>query len=234
MTVSAPAPATLIVPPERAEDYLLQLGIPMQAVLQAAELGELRAADIDKFHPRGAAGVTRWIGTVGELRRRMVDDRQWTRQDKLNRPTVERADGKVTLSVVGCDEATGDSSSVAGPRAANRRGPATIAAVNDQLELISVAALVSDGTTVVSIDDDAPLGQWFVLYHRSRDKDQVLLEVSKAAGIAEEGEGRKTGQFTGWMVRVILEPYQPEPEITGRRPLDVGGDDVDFTIVAAS
>jgi hypothetical protein len=229
---AAPPPATLIVPADRAEEYLLRLRIPIQAVNQAVQLGDLRAADIDRFHPRGAAGVTRWIGTVGELRRNMVDGQEWKQQDTLNRPTVERGDGKVTVSVVGCDEATGDPESVPGPRAANRRGPATIAAVKDQLELISVAALMSGGSTPVSISDDVPLGQWFVLYHRA--EDEVRVEVSKAAGIDEQGDDRKTGQFTGWLVRVILNPYQPSPAAAGKRPMDVGGDDVDFTIVPAS
>jgi hypothetical protein len=222
----------LIVPADRAEDYLSRVGIPIEAIYQGVELGDLRAGDVDTFHPRGSAGVTRWIGTVGGLRRNMVDGRKWKQLDKLNRPTVERTDGKVSLSVVGCNEATGDQDSVDGPRAANRRGPATIAVLKDQLELITVAALVSGGSTPVSIDDEAPLGQWFVLYHRA--EDGVQLEVSKAAGIDEQGDDRKTGQFTGWLVRVILNSYQPGPAAAGKRPLDVGGDDVDFTIVPAS
>jgi len=232
MTLPAPALSPLIVSADRAEDYLRRLGIPIQAIYQGVELGDLRAADVDTFHPRGSAGVTRWIGTVGGLRRYMVDGREWKQLDKLNRPTVERTDGKVSLSVVGCNEATGDPDSFDGPRAANRRGPATIAALKDQLELIAVAALVSGGSTPVSIDDEAPLGQWFVLYHRA--EEGVQLEVSKAAGIDEQGDDRKTGQFSGWLVRVILNPYQPGPAAAGKRPLDVGGDDVDFTIVPAS
>lgn len=237
MPLSAPTPASspLIVPADSAERYLHRLGIPTQAIYQGVELGDLRAAEVDTFHPRGSAGVTRWIGTVGGLRRNMVDGRKWKQLDNFNRPTVERADGKVSLSVVGCNEATGDPESVAGPRAANRRGPATIAALKDQLELdlIMVAALASGSSTApASIEDDVPLGQWFVLYHRSQDG--VQLEVSKALGIDEQGEDRKTGQFTGWLVRVILNPYQPGPAAVGNRPLDVGGDDVDFTIVRAS
>jgi hypothetical protein len=234
VTAPAPAPLPLIVPPDRAEDYLLQLEIPIAAIYEALELGNLRAADVDLFHPRGARGVTRWMGTVGGLRRNMVDGRKWKRRDDLNRPTVERGDGKVTLSVVGCDEATGDPESVPGPRAINRRGPATIAAVKDQLELISVAALLSPGddSTPLTIDGKPPLGEWFVLYHRA--DDEVRVEVSKPTGIDEQGEDRKTGQFTGWLVRVILEPYRPDPAISDGRPKDVGGDDVDFPIVPAS
>lgn len=231
MTLPASAPSPLIVPADRAEDYLRRLGIPAHAIYQGVELGDLRAADIDAFHPRGSAGVTRWVGTVGGLRRNMVDGREWKQLDKLNRPTVERVDGEVSLSVVGCNATTGDPQSVDGPRAANRRGPATIAALKDQLELdfITVAALASGGSAPASIEDDAPLG---VLYHRA--EDGVQLEVSKAAGIDEHGDDRKTGQFTGWLVRVILNPYQPGPAAAGTRPLDVGGDDVDFTIVRAS
>ncbi|WP_019970319.1 hypothetical protein [Mycobacterium sp. 141] len=232
MTLSVPASSPLIVSADGAESYLSRLGIPVQAVYQGVELGDLRAADIDKFHPRGSAGATRWIGTVGGLRRNMVDSREWKQLDELNRPTVERGDGKVSLSVVGCDAATGDPESVDGPRAAHRRGPATIAALRNQYELITVAALLGGGATPVSIDDDVPLGQWFVLYHRG--EFGVQLEVSKAAGIDEQGTERKTGQFTGWLVRVMLTPYEPETPATGRKPLDVGGDDVDFTIVPAS
>jgi len=232
MTLPAPSSPPLIVSADRAEEYLRRLGIPIESIYQGVELGDLRAADIDTFHPRGSAGVTRWVGTVGGLRRNMVDGRQWKQLDKLNRPTVERTDGKVSLSVVGCNEATGDPDSAEGPRAANRRGPATIVALKDQLELITVAALVSEGSGPVSIDDDAPLGQWFLLYYRA--EDGVYLEVSKAAGIDEQGDDKKTGQFTGWLVRVILNPYQPGPAAAGKRPLDVGGGDVDFTIVAAS
>ncbi len=232
MTLPAPLSSPLIVPADRAEEYLQRLGIPIQPIYQGVELGDLRAAEIDTFHPRGSAGLTRWIGTVGGLRSNMADGRQWKQFDKLNRPTLERTDGKVSLSVVGCNEATGDPASLDGPRAANRRGPATIIALQDQLELITVAALMSEGSSQVSVEDEAPLGQWFLLYYRA--EDGVHLEVSKAAGIDEQGDDRKSGQFTGWVVRVILNPYRPGPASAGKRPLDVGGGDVDFTIVAAS
>lgn len=233
MPLSASSPSSLIVPAAQAESYLGRLGISINAIYQAAELGDLRASEIDEFHPIGAAGVTRWIGTVGGLRRGMVDAGPgWEKSDKRNRPTVERADKQVTLSVVGCDAATGDPESAAGPRADHRRGRATIDALNDQMELITVAALLNQESMLgVSIDDDPPLGQWFLLYHRG--KDEVRLEVSKAAGIVEEGSGLRTGQFDGWVVRVMLDPYEPESVAGAKRPLDVGGGDVDFTIVPA-
>ena len=34
----------------------------------------------------------------------------------------------------------------------------------------------------------------------------------------------------GWRIRVILEPWQPED--IARRPLDIGGQDVDFRVEA--
>ncbi len=77
MTLPLPStPPPLIVPAERAEDYLRGLGISVQGIYDGVELGDLRAADIDSFYPRGSAGVTRWIGTVGGLRRNMVDGGQ--------------------------------------------------------------------------------------------------------------------------------------------------------------
>lgn len=87
------------------------------------------------------------------------------------------------------------------------------------LDFISVAALSSGGSRPASIEDEPPLGQWFVLHHHAEDR--VQLELSEAAGIDEQGEDRKTGQFTDGLVRVMLNPYQPGPAVAGKRPLDV-------------
>lgn len=224
MTAPAVAPKPLIVHPENAADYLSGLGISVRAIYDAVKHGELRAADIDSFHPRGSKGLTRWITVVGELRRAMVSDGPWHKEDHKNRPTCVREDDKVTLSVVGGDADTGIVESLYGPRANHKRGAATAEALSGQFELIEVAALVASGT-VPLVTDPAPEGQWFVLYHRA--EDSVQIEVSKASGLDADG------QFTGWLVRVVLDQLELEAT-AGRRPEDMGGGDVDFTIIEAS
>lgn len=221
MTAPHRGTSALIVGPDGAVEYLAGLGIEVELIREAVKQAERRAAEIGEFHPRGAAGVTRWITTVGSLRRAMVTGGGWRRDDVLNRPTCHRDDGKVILSVVGGTASTGDVAAPVGPRAANKRGPATIVALKDQLELITVAALTTPGRTPRP-GDPAPEGQWFVLYHRAQN--EVRIEVSKALGIDADG------QFTGWVVRVLLEPYSDD-RLVRARPSDVGGEDVDFTIV---
>lgn len=224
MTALARSPQPLIVEPGHAQAYLQELGIPVSAVYQAVERGELRAADIDRFHPKGAAGLTRWITVVGDLRRSLDATGRWRTDNRKNRPTCERVDKKVVVSVVGADLETGRTESSLGPRADHKRGAATAEAMRDQLELIEIAAVLSSGS-VPSLGEPAPGGQWFVLYHRA--DDGVRLEVSKAAGLDAYG------QFEGWLVRVLLKPWMPSAD-SNKRPSDVGGGDVDFTVVPAA
>jgi hypothetical protein len=76
----------------------------------------------------------------------------------------------------------------------------------------------------VSVTDDAaapPPGNWFLLYHR--DSDEVRAEISLPLGFAD-------GQFTGWRVRVILPEWRPVDGAAARKPLDIGGQDVDFQV----
>lgn len=224
MTVPAVQPKPLIVQPKDAEPYLESLGIRPSAVYMAVERGEQRAAEIDTFHPKGAAGLTRWIAVVGDLRRSLVTAGGWRVDNRKNRPTCRRLGTNVTVSVVGADSATGRSDSSHGPRADHKRGAATAEAMHEQLELIEVAAVISSGTVPI-LSDPAPEGQWFVLYHRG--EDGVRMEVSKASGLDADG------QFEGWLVRVILDQWIPDPD-SDRRPNDVGGGDVDFTVVEAA
>ncbi|QNG20970.1 hypothetical protein G4H71_08780 [Rhodococcus triatomae] len=195
------------------------MDIPVDAITEAMAAGEIAAGNITSFHPVTAAGLARWISVVGVLRERLADT-EWSPDNPLNRPISKHTTRGYTLSTVGGTDATGVEDHPQGPLAARRKGKSTAEAVNNTLALISVETL--RGSPKPTVGETPPEGNWFLVYHRTRDEG-TRLEVSLPSGFDEEA-----GQFTGWQVRVILPSWQSEDTTT--RPLDVGGQDVDFHV----
>lgn len=219
MAISTPSHGPTVVRPEDAAAYLEKMDIRIADIVSAVEAGEIAAGNMTTFHPITAAGLTRWINVVGVLRENLAGRGVWVGRDPRNRPISRHTELGYSLSTLGGDEVTGVVEHPSGPRAARKRGIATAEAVNTGIQpLIRVETLrrtptASDGVT-------PPPGSWFLLYHRS--EGEVRLEVSLPLGFED-------GQFTGWQVRVILDSWKPrEPT---QKPLDVGGQDVDFRVV---
>lgn len=217
MSQPNPINKPIIIPPEDAATYLASMGIGIPLIDQALSAGETTAGNINTHHPVNGAGLTRWIHVVGELREGLADTGQWIGDDPRNRPTSKRIDSVYTLSTVGGNEATGIIDHPRGPMAARRRGPATAEAVNGTLPMITVETLRGVANAVEG--DAPPSGNWWLVYHRS--EGEIRREVSLPLGF-------EAGNFTGWKVRVIIEPWKPEG--TTIRPLDIGGQDVDFRV----
>ncbi|MGW4365981.1 hypothetical protein ACWEKT_10075 [Nocardia takedensis] len=220
--MSQPLHYPTVIEPVDAAAYLAQMGIQVSDLVDAIVAGELRAGTMTGHHPVTAAGLIRWIHVVGMLRERLAQTNQWFNQDPKNRPVSRRFDGAYSLSTVGGTEVTGIIDHPDGPRAARRRGPATAEAVNATAPLITVAALRAGS---IHRDTDAdlrarpPLGAWFLVYFR--DEESVRMEVSLPLGFHD-------GQFTGWIVRVVLDEWRPDS--ASPRPGDIGGEGVDFEI----
>ncbi|SKZ39464.1 Uncharacterised protein [Mycobacteroides abscessus subsp. massiliense] len=212
-----PGPTT-IIGPERAEQYLAQMDIAVADVLQAIEAGDIAAGNITDHHPVTAAGLVRWIQLVGVLRRLFAESRIWHRDNPKNRPITRHLKKRYTLSTVGGTEPTGLIDHPSGPRAARKKGSATREAVTSTLALIEVRKLRNGSP---SGDDNLapPVGNWFLVYYRA--DNEVRWEISLPSGFSD-------GQFTGWRVRVI--PGSWAPDEPAARPLDVGGQDVDFEV----
>ncbi|MFW0797009.1 hypothetical protein AAFP30_24600 [Gordonia sp. CPCC 205515] len=218
MTLSNPLENQIVVPPSEAEAYLSQMSIRAADLYEAIAAGDVAAGNLTTHHPVIAPGIERWIHSTGHLRERLADTGRWSGSDPQNRPVSTHSSGAWIIALIGGNEATGDSESAIGPKAARSKGKATEEAAKT-IPLFSLGGYRAS----VKTEDGPPSGNWFVLYYR--DEDQVRIEVSLPAGF--DGS---LGQFTGWRIRVILEPWQPEDSV--RRPLDIGGQDVDFRVEA--
>lgn len=210
--------APVVIGPGESTDYLRRMDIHADAITEAIAAGEIAAGNITAFHPVTAAGLVRWINVVGVLRQRLTEG-EWTPDNTLNRPVSRHTTRGYTLSTVGGTEATGVEDHPQGPRAARKKGKSTAEAVNGTRALISVETLRGNPKPTVGVAP--PEGNWFLIYHRT--SAGIQREISLPLGFDE-----KAGQFTGWQVRVILPNWEPEDTTT--RPLDVGGQDVDFRV----
>jgi hypothetical protein len=210
--------ATIVIGPDDAAEYLSQMDIDITDVRQAIEAGDIAAGNKTKHHPVIAAGMSRWLDTVGVLRARLARG-QWVSSDPRNRPVSDHRKLPYGLSTVGATEPTGIADHPSGPRAARRKGIGTAEAVNSTIPLITVETLRRQEPAAVS--GAPPAGNWFLLYYR--DNDVVRAEISLPLGFAG-------GQFTCWVVRVILPEWRPQDSAAARKPLDVGGQDVDFQV----
>ncbi len=208
----------IVIGPDAAAEYLRRMDIDIADVYQAIEAGDISAGNRDSHDSVIAAGMSRWLDTVGVLRRSLARG-QWVSSDPRNRPVSDHRELPYGLSTVGATEHTGIADHPSGPRAARRKGIATAEAVNTTIPLITVATLRRQ-TPVVDMAAP-PAGNWFLLYHR--DTGEVRAEISLPLGF----EG---GQFTGWLVRVILPEWRPADGAAARKPRDVGGKDVDFEV----
>ena len=219
--VSLPEQRTLVVDSEHAEEYLAPLGIAVSALLRAVTDGEARAAAVTgPEYPRTAAGLERWIHTVGALRRWFLRQ-DWMIQDPNNRPICVAPDLTVRLAVMSGDAATGIAESEEGPRALHVKGAATESAINQMaLQLRADLLRLPEG---YKLSDPPPAGDWVLVYYRG--VGGVQMELSLPSGM-------KDGQVTGWAVRVILDQYVPDQGI--QAPADIGGGDVTFDVTEAS
>jgi hypothetical protein len=219
MTLDEPkSPITTVIRPERAEAYLRQMDIQARDVFDAIDAGDLAARNIGRHHPVTGAGLTRWIQVVGTFRKRLVETHNWQGDNPKNRPISRHIRKPFTVSMVGGTDATGVIDHPFGPLAANKKGAATAEAVTGTLTLIEVDKLFPSARTF-DASTIPPSGNWFLVYYR--DEEEIRMEISLPLGF-------KDGQFTGWQVRIILGSWiPPEP---AERPLDVGGQDVDFEV----
>ncbi|WP_457125751.1 hypothetical protein [Mycobacteroides abscessus] len=215
---ASPRRAT-VVRPEDAEAYLAQMDISARLIHDAIEAGDIAAGNINEHHPITGAGLSRWIQVVGSLRGELAVSNCWRGDNPQNRPISRHTNKPYTLSTVGGTEATGIVDHPAGPKAARRKGPATEEAVNGTRALIEVKDLLAGSRSFSQDAAVPPAGNWFLVYHRA--DSEIRLEVSLPLGFRD-------GQFTGWRVRVVLRSWKPKE--SAKKPLDVGGQDVDFEV----
>lgn len=206
------------IPAGDSSAALAHLGLDAEVLTDAVLTGVRRAQDINAFYPVTARGFTQWSETVAFLRESLLK-RDWTKEDPQNSPRVTSPDSKFSIMVVGGNASTGMSLQ-AKPGTARRRGPATTAAVE-----INVQQMLDLPGLPIATVGRAP-STWVLLYHCSYSESVVRAELSLPDAIND-------GDISNWHSRILLPPVELADVDISLNPLGPQ-DDVDFRITQTS
>ncbi|XCB29584.1 hypothetical protein RQN30_10330 [Arcanobacterium hippocoleae] len=206
---------------EEAAKALDNLGIDLQVLVEAIQVAESRSQEITSFYPKTAAGLERWITTVGVTRTGLanMDTESWESEDPTLKPLMRNKERGIILSFAAGTADTGRTDGF--PQVKRKQGKVAHALhsqPNEQPAIDGIDELIR----VLGNDSENPAHDkvWVLLYHR--DESEIRAEVSLPVGISD-------GEFSGWKQRIILDPYIPND--VKAKPLDIGGGDVDFEVI---
>jgi hypothetical protein len=157
---------------------LARLGVPAEVLKDAALAWLNGASKFGSLVPAQVPGIAAWGEAVGTLRE-LLCQRGWvSSESRGGLATVTNPENNISIGVVRGDENTGLSGNAMSLR---RRGPATVAVVEQNIEQLSLFAgkdfgvrpAVKDGTT------------WVLLLHRT--ESELRYELSLPTKIGQDG-----------------------------------------------
>lgn len=207
MTMPSPAAKSVISDPDEVAAALAAMDLSIDVLTDSANAGEQAAVTATAAYPVTAAGLNRWIETVGTARTHLANQGPWRIHNPQNRPlAVHTSDNGLALAFASGDSQTGHQDLK--PNVARKKGRATTD---------SYAQLTIPFTLPSSNNHTAARGPWIFLYYRG--DHELRMEVSLPTMFEE-------GRVVDWHQRIILPPLafdEAKP-----LPRDAGNTDVDF------
>lgn len=210
MTMPNPAAKSVISDPDEVAATLAAMDLSIDVLTDSANAGEQAAVRATAAHPRTAAGLNRWIETVGTARDHLADRGPWLIDDPQNRPLAVHTSGNgLALAFASGDSLTGHQDLK--PNVARKKGRATTG---------SYAQLTIPFTLPPS-NNHAPAarGPWIFLYYRG--EHELRMEVSLPTMFDQ-------GRVVDWHQRIILPPLTFD--VAEPLPRDAGNTDVEFVL----
>jgi hypothetical protein len=172
---------------------LMELGIPLEVLIQTASDIALHRGNVDEYCPVQAPGQVGWIGGVRAFRLGLVNVGY-----KLNNTggfsSVVSGDGKYEFFIMSASRAAGRYKPGSKPRSKAPRGIQTIKRIEEnQLSFPLDQLLVAPDTA-----EDGTREHWCFLYNVT--KAMIYSEFSKPTGVDDRGF------VAEWSERIILDP----------------------------
>ena len=186
-----------------------------EAILRAAVLVAVRHIfDCTTNDPPALAGMLGWGKGIRSLREQLIPQ-GWNRRNTRNFATIEHPKGWCALTIAAGDAFTGLHDK--NPSTRSAKGQATADAIRDNRPEFADVSGDFPRVQEKSIRDT-----WFLLYYIDNDEQQTRMELSRPAGMTEDGH------VTVWSERIILDadafPTQPQADLDDDREDDSGPD----------
>jgi hypothetical protein len=177
----------------RSLSRLAELGVPEDALRDAAHVGVQHGFSCTRHDPPSLGGILTWAKAVRHLRDLLVPDGWWA-SDTRNYATVVSPEGTVALAVAGGDKNTGNPKKL--PATRTEKGPATQQAVHE------------NQLSMEDLSESFPKGRqtWMLLHYVDVEAQEIRLELSLPAAMTG-------GYVDTWRERVYLRPipFDAEP-----------------------
>jgi hypothetical protein len=187
---------------------LAALGLSPEILNDAMAIGESYRALCTLNDPPSFHGVTAWARTLRGLRE-ILSHKEWTKDDAGNYSTVVSPDKSLAISVATGDKETGvydPTRPLACPKLKHPKGNMTRAAVNQNATALYLFPdMAADAKAKADEREAAEKRITWILLKR-RDGDTVFSELSLPSKFSDGG------QISWWQHRIILEPFDVDPQ----------------------
>lgn len=185
------------VEPEDVQSRLLELDVPIEALVEAAKAGFTGRALCNEFDPPFIFGTEAWRHTVRTLRERLAETRRWRKEDIGNYALAVNDAAGLNIVVATGDEATGRKQMH--PTTRSPKGLYTEAAIERnrlrQGDLFPETVPPSVVQKAIALQHPT----WTFLIHI--EDDEIRAELSFAHAIED-------GEIVNWSERIILPPIR--------------------------
>ncbi len=199
---------------------LAQLGLTSEVLTKAVESAQAAWSACTENDPPNFPGIASWAAAVRSLREDL-GLQQWTRVNDTGQPLIVNADETVALTCTSADENTGREG-VFDPKTNSTKGPRTKEKVECNAWLFP--ELAEDERVRNDAARRRRINTWLLLIHRDVVLGQVRSELSRPVGLDPEGH------IDGWSERIILPPFDFEPNCEALPDDGSGSDGGDIDI----
>ncbi|MBZ0273667.1 hypothetical protein K8I61_16635 [bacterium] len=186
-------------------ERLAEIGLNAEILLAAVKAGEMARSSCTANDPPFLVAVMPGGRALRALRENLLP-LGWVRSDEGHLSTVIDPEGRLAITVASGDEGTGQAE--ASPKTKSQKGPATVAAVEQNSRQLSLFVLSPAPTPIHQSDPERVT--WLLLI--SRRREEVRCELSLPAFIGEDD------RVEDWAERIILEPVRLDPELLTMEP----------------
>lgn len=182
-----------------ADHRLREFGYTAEELQESAHVGYTAAAGCTDHDPRSLPGTLAWAKTIGHLRD-VKKPHGFTADRTANFETVVHPRNAHAVAVAAGTADTGREDAT--PRTKTPKGPATSAAVKQNVQLSlghGTDVFTGQGVAATEVVEDKDRETWFLLHHFDPVAEEIRLELSCPSEMKGE-------QITSWRERIILPP----------------------------
>jgi len=198
----AAEPKRVLTEPWDVNKRLAEIGVTSEILIKGVEASQAARAACTENDAPNFPGIAAWNGAVRSIREDLVLE-GWMRLNDTGQPLIVRPDNALAITCTSADENTGREGEF-DPKTNSCKGPRTLEKIERNGWLF--LELAQDEAAKVEAINKQRMNTWMLLIHYDKGLGQVRSELSKPVAADPDGI------IVGWSERIILSPFDVEPD----------------------